>query len=219
VARATAERGLVVAVGYNLRSMEALPEAAERLRRNPPHVVTARWLDATPDVAWWKQRAQGGGQVVEQATHLFDLARVLAGEAEVLGAASVRRGGPDGDGDSADVADATVALLRFASGGLGTFAASRRLASASVGMELAADGELTRIARDPGGAAGFAITFEDGGDARTLPAGRDPFERQAERFLAAVVAGDPAGVPCSYADALLTDRLTRSVVAATGQPG
>ena len=52
-----------------------------------------------------------------------------------------------------------------------------------------------------------------------LPPGRDPYEIQAETFLDAVVAGDPSAVASTYADALLTDRLTRAVVAATGASG
>ena len=43
-------------------------------------------LDARP--AWWGRVEQGGGQVIEQATHLYDLARLLMGEATVVGAAS-----------------------------------------------------------------------------------------------------------------------------------
>ena len=52
-----------------------------------------------------------------------------------------------------------------------------------------------------------------------LPPGRDPYEIQAETFLDAVVTGDPSAVASTYADALLTDRLTRAVVAATGGRG
>ena len=54
--------------------------------------------------------------------------------------------------------------------------------------------------------------------ARCSP-GRDPYETEAQVFLDAVEAGDPGRVLSSYADALLTDRLTRAVVAATGRPG
>jgi myo-inositol 2-dehydrogenase / D-chiro-inositol 1-dehydrogenase len=63
------------------------------------------------------------------------------------------------------------------------------------------------------------VTFEDGRSIRTLPPGRDPYERQAEAFLDAVEAGDPGAVLSSYGDAVRTDRLTRAVVAATGRSG
>ena len=48
---------------------------------------------------------------------------------------------------------------------------------------------------------------------------RDPYEVQAEAFLDAVESGDPSRVLATYRDALATDRLTRSVVAASGTPG
>jgi predicted dehydrogenase len=51
------------------------------------------------------------------------------------------------------------------------------------------------------------------------PNRRDPYEAQAEAFLDAVEAGDPGRVLATYRDALATDRLTRSVVAAAGVAG
>ena len=77
VAAAMADSGLVVAVGYHLRSLEPLPEVRARLAENPARLVTARWTDSTPLPAWWRRERDGGGQVIEQATHLYDLARLL----------------------------------------------------------------------------------------------------------------------------------------------
>ena len=62
-------------VGYHLRALDILAEVRERLAAAPPQLVVARWLDATPPPAWWGRAAEGGGQVIEQATHLYDLAR------------------------------------------------------------------------------------------------------------------------------------------------
>lgn len=119
VAAAVAERGLVAAVGYHLRALEQLPDVQARLAADPAILVTANWQDGTPAPAWWLKEAVGGGQVVEQATHLYDLARLLVGEAEVVGAVSTRSDPvvpPD-----ADVVDATAAVVRFATGAVGTF--------------------------------------------------------------------------------------------------
>jgi myo-inositol 2-dehydrogenase/D-chiro-inositol 1-dehydrogenase len=217
IAAAVADRGLVAAVGYHLRSLEQLPEVQARLADRPARLVTAQWLDGTPAPAWWRRAALGGGQVVEQATHLFDLARLLVGEAEVVGAASVRDLPVTPVG--ADVADATVAVLRFENGAVGAFANTRRLPTAVVEISLTSDGLLTTLRHtgpDPGD---WAVTFDDGGSSLTLPAGRDPYEIQAEAFLDAVEAGDPTRVRSTYADAVKTDRLTRAVVAATGAAG
>ncbi len=48
---------------------------------------------------------------------------------------------------------------------------------------------------------------------------RDPYEVESEAFLDAVETGDPDRVLSTYRDALATDRLTRSVVAAAGVAG
>src|SRR4051794_21461670 len=90
IAAAVAQKGLVAAVGYHLRALEQLAEVRARLAADAPILVTAHWQDGTPAPAWWLTEAVGGGQVIEQATHLYDLARSLVGEATVIGATSTR---------------------------------------------------------------------------------------------------------------------------------
>jgi myo-inositol 2-dehydrogenase/D-chiro-inositol 1-dehydrogenase len=217
VAAGIAERGIVAAVGYHLRALERLPEVRERLAANPARLVVARWQDATPAAPWWRTEAEGGGQVIEQATHLYDLARSLLGEAEVVGAASVRDEPTVPPG--ADVVDATAAVLRFGSGAVGSFANTRRQATSTVEISFTSNGLLTTIRRTASDPAAWEITFADDRSAVTHPPGRDPFETQAAAFLDAVDAGDPDRVLSPYGDAVKTDRLTRAVVAATGRGG
>jgi myo-inositol 2-dehydrogenase / D-chiro-inositol 1-dehydrogenase len=212
-----AASGLAVAVGYHLRSIVALDEVRAVLMAHPAQVVTGRWLDTTPGPAWWRRAATGGGQVVEQATHLYDIARALVGEAEVVGAASTRHDPLPHPDD--DVMDATAAVLRFAGGAVGAFANTRRLTTAVVEVEIATTGPLVTLTRLDGDSGRWQIVIEDGGDRRVIPPGRDPYEVQAEAFLDAVAAGDPSLVRCTYADALGTYRLTRDVVRASGRPG
>ena len=208
--------GLVVAVGYHLRALDVLAEVRDRLAARPAGLVVAQWLDRTPTPAWWRVRAEGGGQVVEQATHLYDLARHLLGEATVVGAASNRA--PRPSAETGDVADATAATLRFERGAVGTFANSRRLASAVVRITFASEGLLTTMWKGELSQGDWHVQFEDDRGREERHAHGDPYQVQAAAFLDAVEAGDPGGVLCTYADALATDRLTRAVVAATGQP-
>lgn len=217
IAAAVAERRLVAAAGYHMRALEALPEVQERLAANPARLVVARWMDGTPAPAWWLRAEVGGGQVVEQVTHLYDLGRLLVGEATVVGATSLLEEPVTPPG--ADVADASAAVLRYESGAVGTFANTRRMATHAVDMEFVSDGLRTTIRRPTPLPGPWEISFADGHSIRTLPPGRDPYEIQAEQFLDAVVAGDPGAVFSTYGDALKTDALTRAVVAATGRPG
>lgn len=216
IAEAIARKGLVVTVGYHLRSLEQLPEVQARLAANPARLVTGRWTDATPAPAWWLRSAVGGGQVIEQITHLYDLSRHLVGEATVVGAAAIREEPMTPPG--ADVADATAAVLRFDSGAVGAFVNTRRQSTHVVDLSFTSDGSLTIIRRTSPLPHIWEVEFRDGDGSVVLPPGRDPYEIQAERFLDAVVAGDPTAVPAPYADAVRSDRLTRAVVAATGVP-
>lgn len=217
LAAAIERAGLVVAVGYHLRGVTTLPEVRARFAERPPRLLEARWIGDTPPPTWWRRVAEGGGQIIEQATHFFDLARLLLGEATVLAATSSRgsRAGADDD-----VADLTGALLRFERGAIGVFSASRLSPSGLVEMTFVADG-LTATLRPtaPWPRTAWTWTLTDVSGTRTLAPSRDPYEVQDEAFLDAVEASDPSRVLSTYADALATDRLTRAVVAATGAPG
>jgi predicted dehydrogenase len=138
---------LVVGVGYHLRALDILAEVRARLAERPAQLFVARWLDSTPGPAWWGRTSEGGGQVVEQATHLYDLARTLVGEATVVGAASTRdlsTATPD-----VDVADSTAAVLRFGTGAVGSFANTRKISTAVIEIEIVSDGLLTRLSKRP----------------------------------------------------------------------
>jgi predicted dehydrogenase len=218
LAAAIERAGLIVAVGYHLRALDILTEVREWLDEARAQLVVARWLDSTPKPAWWGKAEQGGGQVIEQATHLYDLARYLVGEATVVGAASTldvlaaKRG--------IDVVDGTAAVLRFESGAIGSFANTRRLASARIEIEFVSEGFITTLTKRPErGQGDWHAEYDDGTAIRSIRTGTDPYERQAAAFLDAVRSGDPSRLLSSYADALKTDRLTRAVVAATGTRG
>ncbi|HEV7664450.1 MAG TPA: Gfo/Idh/MocA family oxidoreductase, partial [Chloroflexota bacterium] len=103
--------GPIVAVGYKFRALDTLPRAHELLAERPPKMLLAAWHDALPSPAWWRRAAQGGGQVVEQATHLLDLARVLVGEGEVV--CGVGGQWPRAEAPDSEVPDVSAALLRF----------------------------------------------------------------------------------------------------------
>ena len=100
---ATAERlaaridaaGLLAAAGYHWRYLDTVERARELLADRPARMVLGSWLDRAPNVPWWARQEQSGGQTVEQATHLFDLARHLVGEVEGGWATGSRS--PDGE--------------------------------------------------------------------------------------------------------------------------
>ena len=82
---------LVTAVGYHWRYLDTVEEAQARLAANPAALVLGYWLDATPPPAWWRKEQESGGQMVEQTTHIFDVARVLVGDVTTVYATGARR--------------------------------------------------------------------------------------------------------------------------------
>ncbi|MFC6087937.1 Gfo/Idh/MocA family protein [Saccharothrix lopnurensis] len=199
IAAALAERGTTACAGYYWRAAEVVPELRRMLAETPPHLVRAAWHGSVPPAPWWRVAARGGGQVVEQATHLVDLARFLLGEAEVLHAVSRHSALPVHP--DLDVATVSAATLRFASGAVGTFTATPVLhATVDAGIEFCCEGRRLTLTNR-------VLRREDASGVHEVPIGRDPLVIADERFLAAVRRGEPGLVVCDYADAVRTQEL------------
>jgi myo-inositol 2-dehydrogenase/D-chiro-inositol 1-dehydrogenase len=145
VAAEVSAAGLPTATGYHWRHLDTVERARSALAGTAVRLVDARWWSSTPPAAWWSRRDRSGGQVIEQATHLLDLVRLLAGEVvEVVGAAAPSTAG------GRDVPDAGAAVLRLRSGAVGTVSVSCVLpALTAAGLEVIGDGvalELTETA-------------------------------------------------------------------------
>ena len=77
--------GVVTGTGYHWRGLDTVDAARRLVADDPVRLAAGWWLDKVPPPAWWTARAHSGGQVVEQPTHVLDLARLLVGEVhEVL---------------------------------------------------------------------------------------------------------------------------------------
>jgi predicted dehydrogenase len=203
---------LVVAVGYKLRALDTLSRVRELLAVSPARMLLAAWHDSLPPPAWWHHAAQSGGQVVEQATHLLDLARVLVGEAEVVSASGGRW--PRFDAPDSDVPDVTAASLRFftAAGAIpGILTATCLLRGhASIHLQLICEGRALTISER-------ALLIQTGTDSEELLTTVDPFQVEDAAFLAAIRSNDSTAVLCTYADALRTHRLAMNIRAAMEQ--
>jgi len=198
--------GVVTATGYHWRYLDTVEQARTLLVGRPPALVVGSWLDRTPGSPWWPVRSVSGGQLVEQVTHLFDLARLLAGEVSTISA--VAASSPSGAGDIDHVAAAT---LRFRSGAIGTVAASCLLRRGwRIALEVVADGLALALTEHD-------LTVDDGTELRRVPVAVDPLLREDADFVAAV-RGEPVRPRATYADALATHRLavTAARAAATG---
>ena len=207
IAATVASKGIIAGVGYHWRAMDTIPEVKRTLAGKPAHMVCAAWHDATPPPVWWRHQATSGGQMVEQATHLFDIARFLVGEACVTAAAAGRHERPKYP--DADVDDVSAALLRFNGGAIGVFTATCLLGgNAAVYVQLMCEGLLITVTQ--GG-----VTYDTGRERREVRVGSDPGVAEDRAFLEAVRRNDPTLLFSSYADALLSHRLTHDVLEAS----
>jgi len=206
IAKAVHEKGIVSCVGYQWRYLEVVDRARELLEGHPPHLVIGSWLGDTPGPAWWIRKDQSGGQIVEQATHVFDLARYLVGEMEptaAVGHRVQRPAYPD-----SDILDVTETSVRFASGAIGSFSTTSLLASTHrVELDMISDGMALTLE-----VLNHRLVVRLGTETTTLapPSEFDtPYQLQNRAFIDAV-QGKPNRIRSPYDDALLTHHLTMS---------
>ncbi len=207
--------GLVTAVGYQWRYAPSVARAFEVLKDARVAMAQGFWLTRTPAPAWWSRQAESGGQMVEQLTHMFDLARMFLGEAESVHALTTRV--PRTGHPECDVDEASMAQVRFASGAIASFAATCILAASHhVALHLYAEDIAVEIR-----ASGIAVDRGEGpGTIERIETPGDATAAMDAAFLDAVARADPSGVRSSYADALETHRLTTTAreSARTGRP-
>jgi predicted dehydrogenase len=203
IARAIETSGTITAVGYHWRYLDLTEAAQELLRSKPARLITGYWLDRTPPPLWWIKEAQSGGQMVEQATHIFDLARLLVGEVEEVYAAAAHTSRTEFP--ECDIFETSTAALRFENGAVGSISSTCLLNwPHRIGLHLFCDGlaiEMTELE--------LMIDVGQGRPVRRAQA--DPFVREDRDFVDAV-QGKPNRIRAPYAEAMRTHRLTTSAV-------
>lgn len=204
LAAAIAAKGIIAGVGYHWRAMDTLSEVRQTLAVHPARMVVGSWYDATPPPLWWRHQATSGGQIIEQATHLFDLGRFLVGEASVTAAMVGHHERPTYP--DADVAGVSSALLCFDTGAIGLFSATCLLERPTVIQVQFICEELCITVTEEN------VLYMTGRERREIRKGNDPVRTEDQAFLDAVQRHDQTRLISSYADALQTHRLCCDVV-------
>jgi predicted dehydrogenase len=198
VGRGVAARQLITGVGYHWRYLDITERAQELLRANPARLATGYWLDFTPPPAWWISEAHTGGQMVEQTTHIFDLARLLMGEVTRLYAACSRFERPAFP--QADIGNVSTVTLHFASGAVGSISSTCLLHwTHRIGLHLFCEGLAIEMTE-------FELTVAGQWERTLRKAQGDPFVREDRDFIDAV-QGKPSRIRVPYHQALATHRL------------
>jgi predicted dehydrogenase len=185
----------VVAVGYQYRAIDFLPALVAGVERDPLGLLASYSVGATAGRPWFVHQAEGGGQVLERASHHIDLQRAIAGEVDWVQAAGARvdLAGDERPADS-DIDDVLTLTLGFESGALGTVlvAWTRKGLPSIYTLDLvSAQGEV-HVDLDPA----FEATGVREGTEVSLRSQSPPIRRGLELFLDAVRSGDPTLVAC-----------------------
>ncbi|HEX2912490.1 MAG TPA: Gfo/Idh/MocA family oxidoreductase [Chloroflexia bacterium] len=197
---------LVVAVGYHWRALDTLDKVRDILAKNPVRLVVGTWYGDTPGVEWWQKEARGGGQVVEQATHLFDLARYLVGDARVTAASANYFERPLYPAQ--DVAGTNAALLQFEKGQPGVFSTTCILQGPlEIRLQLICEGLAITISQNK-------VIYETGQSREEVETSSNPYLIEDQAFLEAIRQQRPELMICSYEEALKTHRLCWEVAEA-----
>jgi myo-inositol 2-dehydrogenase / D-chiro-inositol 1-dehydrogenase len=202
IAKKIAESGLITSVGYNWRYIEATLQARKALKGKTVCMALGSWCGGFPGVPWWRKRAQGGGQNIEQTTHIFDLLRYLCGEVTHVQAVYAKRV-MHTVMKGANVDDVGSVNLRLASGAVANIVnccCARNWGM--VGLKVVTHDIVCEI----DGGSGVFTPAE--GERLVIPAAEGQAARTDAAFIAAVKKGKQELVASSYADALKSFAVT-----------
>ena len=197
---ALAAKNLISGVGYHWRYMDTTEKAIALIGDQPVGFALGAWMGGMPGVSWWRVMAESGGQMVEQTTHIFDLARYLLGDVAEVHA--MGRTGLMEDVENYDVHDASVTNLRFKSGAVASITSACMLSAGHhVGLELFLKDQALRI-------VGQHLTIATPDGTEVVELGNNPTHAEDQTFLQAVQSGDASAIRCDYAEAVKSLELT-----------
>ncbi|MGF6950002.1 putative dehydrogenase [Neobacillus sp. B4I6] len=194
------QSGIINGVGYCLRYWETVAKAKEYLRDKKPAMVRGYYLSSFVPTPWYREWEKSGGQLVEQSTHIVDLARYLGGEIEQVYAdmsLQVHRNVPN-----INIPDVTSLNFVYDSGAVGHIDSTFAQFDHRMGIELF--GEDFRVVID----GGNLTIIEKGAAAMNFKSELDVYGYQDRMFIEAVIKGDQDLILSSYEDGLKTLAVT-----------
>jgi predicted dehydrogenase len=202
IVHAAEKTSAVCAVGYQWRAVEVLDDLREALDGQELGLLIGIGTGPTKSRPWFLNRAEGGGNILERASHGVDLERAVAGEvASVQATASAVALAQSAGGEQGDIEDAAAITLRFVNGAVGTatIAWTRGGLPSAYTLDVLGSESSLHLELDPD----FTLTGVSAGKEIQATSGMHPLERGVRRFLEAVGGGaDP--VFCTPREAACT---------------
>ncbi len=198
------QAGVTTVVAYKYRWEDHVQKGRDMLADQTIGLVFGNFWTSTPGVGWWRVKSESGGQMIEQATHIVDMARFMVGEVQRVQAfgtlQAMNKVYPD-----FDVWDATVVNLEFAGGAVGTI-------SCTCLSENWGQSTLRVIAQkmivDVKGGDGISWVDDEGEGEYERQV--DGYQREADAFVEAIMSGDRSEIYSDYADAVRTLAVTEA---------
>ena len=200
---AVEQGGVLCCVGYQHRYSSLARRARELMAGRELGLARIWWYQGVPKVPWNLDSSQGGGQIVEQATHLLDLCRLLGGEVDNVFAEFGRSAWKNDE--SFRNWDVYSGVFAFKTGAVGSVATTYALffgLPQSSGLDIVSEEMLLRFSQ------GELQQITPHGTEVHAAAGPSAEARMAQAFLQAVDEDNPALLQSSLDDALKTLALT-----------
>jgi predicted dehydrogenase len=206
------QAGVISCAAYHWRYHDTTRWAQEALADDDIAMVLGWWMGGLPGVAWWRVQEQSGGQILEQTTHIIDMARYLAGDVERVSAEMALRVMTDVENIS--VPDVGTVNLRFESGAIGNITNSCVPPGWKNGLVVI--GNRKTVIFDQ---FNFELRTAAGTETKTFQPIAAHF-RESVAFVEAVASGDASGILSDYSDGMksLAVSIAANRSAETGEP-
>ncbi len=211
VLAAVQQSGIITSTGYHWRHSPLTDRARDLLKGKIIGMVQGYWHGGMPGVAWWRRLDQSGGQFVEQATHIVDLARYLAGDVRRVSASYATRA--LGNVENFSVADVGTVNLEFDSGVVGNITTSCMVGQGyTVGLNVLCQGLIIEELAN-------TLRVIQPGHTQEFRSNENPYLLEDRTFIEAVQTGNPAAIRAPYVEAVKTLLVTLAAnqSAQTGQ--
>jgi predicted dehydrogenase len=190
--------GVIVSVGYCARYLDISDRVKELLKDKVVELALGYFMGGAPG-GWWRQKDKSGGQLVEQTTHMVDIARFFVGDVQAVNGAFVALTKPSPD---YTIDNASIVTLYFKSGAIGSITSACMLSQGyKTGLDM--------FARD------YILEFTYGNlrirtpqGIEEIKAGVNMYYEENRAFIDAVKSGDRSLIRSPYADAVKTLEVT-----------
>ena len=196
IAAEVEERGIITACGYQERYLDIIDKAQELLAARRVGFFMGYWMGGMPG-GWWREKAKSGGQLMEQTTHEFDMARYLFGEVKIVYAVARYDLIPNTD---YDIEEASAVSLQFESGVFGIMFSACFTTNGlrRSGLDIfCEDGSLEYHLRS-------ALVLSTADETTTWNPQNNCTIEMDSTFIDAVRAGDGSAIRSPYSDAAKT---------------